>query len=209
MSKISINVDDITSQFSDADFEPKRPELREEVFFEMKVDKARITQAKSGHLQLVMQLAVLDGDAKKMGTVFNNVALPVSYKGVAPHWDAKTGFLRNIKPLVPELSAYDTVETDPATGKKVYRKGGEVVSPAAFNAADKAIADKAVELAKAFAQAAANGETEVEATDLIGKHIFATLKRSEKNGYVNTNLGKITSRQPDEVIYDRKMAYRS
>ena len=137
MSNISINVDDVVeSTFVASDFKPRRAILREDTWFEMNVAAATVALANKGYLQLALQLEVLDANGKKMGTVLENVALPVSFKGMAPHWDsAKTMYLQKVRPLLLEHSAYDTVGENAATGKKEYKKNGNVIGQAEFAAA--------------------------------------------------------------------------
>ena len=201
---IQFTVGDIVREYSEKDFVPARSEPRSDVFFEFKVGEASLGLAKKGYLQLSLKCNALDSNGASMFTKYMNLALPVAYKGTAPHASAGNILGGALRAMHPELAVYDTVSEDAATGKKVYLKDGKAVTGKAYDAAVAAQAKAITGLIDGLTDATGSADA-IQA--LIGRTFFAKVESDKTGQYTNITKMLGTAPTKDPVIYDRAQAF--
>lgn len=203
MDKVTFTTDDIVSSTSEKSYEPARPELKPDTFFELAVKDATIAIAKKGYLQVALTCDVLDETGGSMGKQFVRVAIPVAFKGNAPGSWANGIFRDTMSALHSGMAAYDETHKDPITNKPVYIKGGKVLSAEELKESYKSQASKAKEIETALTNPAT---VDGALAELVGKRFFAMVK---KDGDF-TNLVNLTNTLPSgaSACYIRKEAFQ-
>lgn len=206
------SMDSISLGFTDDDYKADRPEPKTDVFFEWRIGDAIIKRAKSGkYLSVVLKVEALDGNGSAMFPKWINLAVPVSIPGEGiecPDYSKKM-FLDSLRPLFPELGAYDRVDTDAISGRRVYMKDGQPLTGKDFDVAKMESNRKVGAMAKDFAQAWLDSGDKTSLDIFLDRKFFGILKSSKDGQY--TNVSKMRSEPPADasVVYDRKDAYKS
>lgn len=200
------SVDDLVSQFVDADYAPERQEPKENVYFEFAVKETTIKRAKAGHLQAKITVEAKDADDAKMFTQWINVPLPVALGDMTPPDYAKKVFLGTMRPFFPEHAAYDMKVQDNASKKAIYLKDGQPVNGKDYDEAviaqNKHNAEIAIDMARTFVQA---DDDEAEYPGLDGVRFFGTIEK--KGDFSNVRNCQIQLPEGTEVVYSRKEAF--
>lgn len=202
----SFSVDDIVSQFVDADYTPERREPKEGVWYEFAVKDTVIKRAKAGHLMAKITVEARDADDAKMFTQWINAPLPVALGDVTPPDYAKKIFLGTMRPFFPETAAYDMKQQDSVSKKSVYLKDGQPVNGKEYDEAvirqNKANAQVAIDMAKAFVAA---DDEEALYNGLDEVRFFGRLEK--KGDFTNVRDCQIQLPEGTDVVYDRTVAF--
>lgn len=202
----AFSVDDIVTQFVDADYAPERREPKLDVWYEFAVKDTVIKRAKAGHLMAKITIEARDAEDAKMFTQWINAPLPVALGDVTPPDYAKKIFLGTMRPFFPEHAAYDMKMQDTSSKKSVYLKDGQPVNGKDYDDAvirqNKANAEVAIDMAKAFVQA---DDEEAVYSGLDGVRFFGRLEK--KGDFTNVRDCQIQLPEDTKVIYDRTEAF--
>lgn len=202
----AFSVNDIVSQFVDADYTPERREPKLDTWFEFAVKDTVIKRAKAGHLIAKITVEARDADDAKMFTQWINTPLPVALGDVTPPDYAKKIFLGTMRPFFPTTAAYDLKVQDTVSKKSVYLKDGQPVNGKDYDEAvirqNKANAQVAVDMARVFVEA---DDEEATFTGLDGVRFFARLEK--KGDFTNVRDCQIQLPEDTNVVYNRTEAF--
>lgn len=206
MSATPFTLDDLTLAYSEEDYKPQRQEPKTGVTFEFEVKSAKVEQSKQGHIQAALQVAALDSDGREMFKKYLNIPLPVSIRDIVAPEYSKGMWKQMTAPLFPEVAAYDKVEIDTATGRKVYSKKGKELEKGSFDSEtvkqNKALAEIAKDCAKDWIE----GGDGSPLGQFAEKRFFAKLRTSKDGKYVNIDRMYFRAPENESVCYDRKEA---
>lgn len=202
----TFTVDDVVSQFVDADYAPERREPKEGVYYEFAVKDTVIKRAKAGHLMAKITVEARDAEDAKMFTQWINAPLPVALGDVTPPDYAKKIFLGTMRPFFPDNAAYDMRVQDTSSKKSVYLKDGQPVNGKEYDDAmirqNRANAQVAVDMAKVFIAA---DDEEAPFSDLNGTRFFGRVEK--KGDFTNVRDCQIQLPEGTDVVYDRTEAF--
>lgn len=206
MSATPFTLDDITLTYAEEDYKPQRAQPKIGVTFEFEVLAASVEQSRQGHIQAKLTLSALDGEGREMFKKYLNVPLPVSIRDITAPDYAKGMWSSMSAPFFPKLAAYDKIELDAATGKKIYSKFDIELTGKEFDEAVIAQRKALAEVAKNVARSWVEDGDGAHLDQFTGKRVFAKLKHSKDGKYVNVDRMYSEVPAEEEVCYDRNEA---